>query len=181
MVGRGIAPMAREAILGKNPIKLVHDPVTGHLGQDTGGGDAEAQSIPSHQGGLFHGQSLDGQTVDQGVGRGMSLLLQSLQGPPHGEMGRPEDVEMSDFLRTCLGDCIAHFGILRQPEVKLLPLLVIELLGVIQTLEGKTLRKDHGRGNNRSRQGAPPRLINPSHGVDPPGMKLSFVKKRRAP
>lgn len=102
VVRRGIAPMAGKPILGKFTVEFVHDPIAGDLGQNAGGGNAEAQTIPAHEGSLFHGESLHGESVDQGVSRRMSVFLQSIQGTPHRQMGGSEDIELSDFFCASL-------------------------------------------------------------------------------
>ena len=102
VVRRGIAPMAGKPVLGKFPIEFIHEPVAGDLGQDTGGGNAEAQTIPSHEGSLFHGESFHRESVDQGMSRRMSIVLQSIQGAPHRQMSGSQDVELSDFFCASL-------------------------------------------------------------------------------
>jgi len=181
MVCRGIAAMAGKAVLGKLTINLVHHPIAGHFGKDAGSGDAEAQPIPPHQGSLLHRQSLDGKSIDQRMGRGMTLLLQPLQGTAHGKMCRPKDIELTNFFSTSLRYGVENLNIFCKPHVQLFPLPVIELLGVIQPLQGKPLGQDDGRGHHGAGQGPPPRLIDSRNGTDPAGMKLLFVKKRRAP
>jgi hypothetical protein len=47
MFGRGIAPMAGKSILRIFPVEFVHDPVTGNLGQDAGGRNAQTDTIAS--------------------------------------------------------------------------------------------------------------------------------------
>jgi hypothetical protein len=65
--------------------------------------------------------------------------------------------------------------------VKLLSLLVIELLGVIQSVELKSLGKNHSCCQNRPSQGTTARLIHSCHRGDPPSVQLFLMKERRAP
>ena len=64
---------------------------------------------------------------------------------------------------------------------QLLPLGVVELLGVIQPLKGESLRKDHCGGYHRTGKRPPSGLIDTRHGTDAKGMETFFVIKRRAP
>ena len=89
--------MDGKTVLGKLPVEFLHDPVPGDLGQDAGSGDAETETIPPDERGLFHGEPLGRQAIHQGMGRRMSVFLQSIKGSPHGKMGRPQDVQMTDF------------------------------------------------------------------------------------
>lgn len=115
------------------------------------------------------------------MGWRMSVFLQSLQSPLHGKMGGPENIELSDFFRTSFRNSVENITISGKLPVKPIPLLLIELFGVIQPLQSETFRKDDSRRNDRTRQGSTPRLIDTSHGADASGMKLLLMKKRRAP
>lgn len=111
----------------------------------------------------------------------MSGFLQSIQSSLHGKMGGPQYVELSDFFSTSFRNSVKNLSVFRKSQVKLLTLLVIELLGVIQPIQGEAIRKDDCRRNDRTCQRSPTRLIDPCHGADPSGMKLLLMKKRRAP
>ena len=75
MFSRGIAPMTGKSVLGVFPVQFLHDAVSGHLGQDTGGRYAEADSIATNQGRLLHRQPLDRQAIDEGMGWRMSDFM----------------------------------------------------------------------------------------------------------
>ena len=181
VVGRGIAPMTGKAVLGELPIERVHDPVARHLGQNTGSRNAQADAITPDQGGLPDGESLGWKTVDQGVGRGMSFFPKPCQGALHGKVGGAENVELPDFLGASLGDREEDFRVPGQLLVKLLPLPVVELLGIIQSLELEPLGQDYRGRQHGAGQGASARLIHSRHGPDPPGAQLFLMKERRAP
>ena len=55
---RGIAPMLGKSVLGIFLIEFVHDTVPGDLGQDTGGGNTEADPIPANKCSVLDRESL---------------------------------------------------------------------------------------------------------------------------
>lgn len=57
---------------------------------------------------------------------------------------------------------------------------MVQLFGIIKSLQHESLGQDDSRGDNRTGQRSPTRLINPGDWSDPPGIKLLLVKKRRA-
>ena len=98
MIGRGIAAMDGKPILGKLPVELLHDPVSGHLGQDTGGGNAETEAISPDESSLIHGKPLCRKTIHKSMGWRMSVFYQTFESATHGQMGCPQDIQMTDFL-----------------------------------------------------------------------------------
>jgi|GEM_PF-3488352 len=90
--------MDRKPILGKLPVEFLHDPITGDLGQDTGGGNTQTETISSHERRLFHRETPGRQPIHKGMSWRMSDFLQSIQRPPHGQMGGTQDVQMTNFL-----------------------------------------------------------------------------------
>jgi len=77
MLGGGIAPMTRKAVFGILPVEFVHDSVPGDLGQNTCGGNAQAEPVPSYEGGMFDREPLHGQTIHQSMGTLMSIFMKT--------------------------------------------------------------------------------------------------------
>ena len=65
-------------------------------------------------------------------------------------MGGSQNIELSDFFRASLGNGVENLPVFGKPKVKLLPLPVIELLGVIKPLQGEAIGKDDCRSNDRT-------------------------------
>jgi len=89
--------MSGEAVLGKIPVQLIHDPIARDLGQDAGGGNAEADPVTTDQCCMSDGKSLDWQPIHKSMTALMSALMKASQRARHGKMGCPQDVELSDF------------------------------------------------------------------------------------
>ena len=68
--------MTRKAVLRELPVEFIHDSVAGDLGQNAGGGNTKAQTIPTHQSHLLNGQPLGRQSINEGMGWRMSDFLQ---------------------------------------------------------------------------------------------------------
>jgi hypothetical protein len=98
MIGCGIAAMDGKTILGKLLVEFLHDPVAGHLGQNTGGGNAETKAISPDESSLIHGKALRRESIDEGMGWRRSVFNQTFQRATHGQMGCPQDIQMTDFL-----------------------------------------------------------------------------------
>lgn len=167
MVRRGIAPMTGKAVLGKFPVQLVHDPVARHLGQDTGGSNAQADPVPADQSGLLHRESLGRKPVDQSMSGRRSLLGENFQGPAHGKVGGPEDIEIPDLNGTRLGDGIADVRMPGDHQEEFLALGGRELLGVIHPGQGDSLRQYDGGRNDGAGKRSPASLVDSGHGTDP--------------
>lgn len=92
--------------------------------------------------------------------------VQSLDGAPHGEHGRLEDIEgiNSLFLDHAEAD---GYRVGPDRQVELLASVCAERLGVIHSINCAGRRKDHGGSHNRSGQGPPPGLINTRNEVAP--------------
>ena len=78
MVCRGIAPMTCKAVLREFLIEFIHDPVAGHLGQDAGGRDTEAEPIATDESRLLHRESFGRQSIHEDMGGRMSVFFQSI-------------------------------------------------------------------------------------------------------
>ena len=98
MIGRGIATMDSKTILRELPVEFLHDPVAGHLGQDAGGGNTQAKPISPDESSLIHGKPLCRKTIHKSMGWRMSVFYQTFESATHGQMGCPQDVQMTDFL-----------------------------------------------------------------------------------
>ena len=90
--------MLGESVLWIFPVEFVHDPVPGDLGQDTGGGDTEADPIPANKCRMLNRESLDRQSIHEGMVALMSVFMKPYQGARHGEMRCSQDIQVSDFL-----------------------------------------------------------------------------------
>lgn len=62
-----VAFVLAEAIFGKTRAKVAHNRVAGDLGDDTGGGNAEAEAIAIDNCSLRERKRENGKTVDQDV------------------------------------------------------------------------------------------------------------------
>jgi hypothetical protein len=106
--GSGIAPMTRKSILGVLAIKFIHDSVTGNLGENTGGGDAEADPIPPNKGRMFDGEPLHGETIHKGMDALMSICMKTCYRPRHCKMCCSQNIKLSDFFRSSLSNIKAN-------------------------------------------------------------------------
>jgi len=88
---------------------------------------------------------------------------------------------MSDFFRAYLCNRIENLPVFCKLKIKLLPLLVTQLLGVIQAYQGEALRQDDSGSHHGTGKRAPSRLIDTGYRANPLGMERLFMKKRRAP
>lgn len=93
--------MLRKAELRKLLVEIPHDPVAGHLGNDTGGGNRERKPVSLDDPIMRKGEIFDRQAVDQAMIRHNG---EAFHGPAHCQMGRFEDVDLIDFLTTCGSD-----------------------------------------------------------------------------
>lgn len=134
MIGRGIATMDSKTILRELPVEFLHDPVAGHLGQDTCGGNTQTEAISPDESSLIHGKPLCGESIHQGMSGRMSLFFQSIQGSLHRQMSCPQDIQVTDFLRTGLCNSEADVRIFSDRLKQPLPLRMVEFLGVVQSV-----------------------------------------------
>ena len=155
---RAIAFMRGKSVLGIARVHFQHQAVPRHLGEDTGGCDAEAQGIPAHEGGLWDGKRADLQPIDQHVVRRFGELR---HGAPHGLMGRPQNIQPVNLLgldhRASPVDLHTHGELFK----KRLTLLWRQLFGIIEHLVPEIIRQHHRRRHDRPRQRTAPRFIDP--------------------
>ena len=94
VVRGAVAPVMGKAVTGMATLQLVHDPVARDLGDDAGGGNAEAERVAIDEGRLHNGKTAHGQAVDEHV-----IGLRREQGGRalHGDVRGAEDVDAVDL------------------------------------------------------------------------------------
>lgn len=127
--------MLGETIAGIFLVEFVHDPVPGNLRQDTGGRNAQTYAVSTDERRVLDWKSFHRKAINKNMGAMMTVLKQSGYRAGHGKMSSPQDIQLPDFFRTALGHEEFHGGIPRQPDKKNLPLLVVQFLGIIQSLQ----------------------------------------------
>lgn len=66
--GGAVAFMGGEAVAGVEQIEFEHDVVASDFGDDACGGDGVGEAITFWNGGMWDGQGVDGEAIDEGVG-----------------------------------------------------------------------------------------------------------------
>jgi len=97
-----------ERILRKLRAKVTHHSVPCDLGDNAGGGDAQAEAIAVDDRGLRKWKRNHGQAVDQNVVR---RFHQSLDRHAHGAVARAQNVDPIDLDGINNTDSPSHFGI----------------------------------------------------------------------
>lgn len=92
----------------KLSVYFSHQPITRHLGDDTGCRDGEGESIALDDGLVWEGKVFDRQPIDEAEVR---LQLETLHCPPHGKVGGAQDIEGVDFPATSHGAGPVNGGI----------------------------------------------------------------------
>jgi hypothetical protein len=82
--GCPVSLVLRECVLGILGVESEHEAVSGDLGKNTGGRDAEAQAVAANQGGLGLGEGAHGEPVDEHV---VGFREKLGDGPPHRFVG----------------------------------------------------------------------------------------------
>ena len=143
MGGCRIALVAVEAVLRMTLVQRQAQPVAVHLGQDRGRRNRLNGGIAPDDGFGGHGQCRDAVSVDE---HAMGPQAQALDGPPHREHGRLQDVEAIDLLDARLGNAAAQR--LRADLVEE-PLAGArgELLGIVEAANRLQL-VEHDRGGH---------------------------------
>lgn len=168
MRGDTIALVAGKAILRKAGVEFEHDAVAGDLGDDAGGGDAEAEGVTADNGGVGHGQTGDGQTVHQGVA---GRPAERVQGTGHRQVCGAEDVEAVDFVRPGGGDRPADIRVGGEGGVQAFAAARCEFLGVVESGQGDVVGKDDGGGDDGSGEGPASGFINAGDKKNPAGVQ----------
>lgn len=159
VLGGGIALVAGEAVGGIDPVIGAQQPVAKHLGDDGGGGNRQAASVPLHQRFAVLVQAGNGQTIHQNaVGGG----VERVEGEAHGPVRGPQDIDPVDLLG--LDDADTHGQ--RFPSDPGLGLFAGgggEFLGVGDAGRIEVGRKNDGGGDDRAGEGPAARLVHPRH------------------
>ena len=142
-----VALVLAEAILGKTGAEVTHHSVARDLGDDTGGGDAQADAIALHDGGLGKGEWGNGQAVDEDV---FGRAGQEFDGGAHGFVGSAQDIDLIDLVMIDHADSPRDLLVGNQLCVDLLSQVWRELLGVLEFAVPELLGKNHGRGHDWS-------------------------------
>ena len=96
LVGRGgIAFVGRPVVFGMVFGEPEHVGIAVGLGEDARRRDGEETPVPLDFAGVRNGMGLEPVSVDQQV---LGLLVQSVDGPVHGEVSGLKDVDALDFL-----------------------------------------------------------------------------------
>jgi len=107
VLGGGVAFVAREAVLRVLRIQVRKEPVPGDFGDDGGGGDGSTEAVALDQRCVGHRQTLDRQSIDQGVVR---QGREGGDGLGHGAMGGAQDVQPIDEAGTDDPDAVLARG-----------------------------------------------------------------------
>ena len=170
--------MLAERILRKLRAKVTHHPVARDLGNHAGGSDAQADAITLDDRGLRKRKWDDRQPVDQDV---VGRLDQGFDRQAHGAVARAQNVDSIDLDGIDNTDSPSDFGISGQFAIDFLAYFRRKLFGIIQAAVTEFLRKNHGGGNNRTRQSTAASLIDPSYASDANGTEFFLVTKSAAP
>jgi hypothetical protein len=97
-----------ERILRKLRAKVTHHSIARDLGDDAGGGDAQALAITIDNRGLRKWKRDHRQTIDQNM---IGLVHERCDRKPHGAVARPQNVDSIDLDRIDNADSPSDFGI----------------------------------------------------------------------
>lgn len=104
---RAVALVLAEAILGKAHAEVAHNRVARDLGNDTGGGNGEAEAIAIDDGRLGKGKRKNGQTIDECM---IGLEAERFDGRAHRLVGGAENIDRINLDRIDdsdrPGDCL---------------------------------------------------------------------------
>ncbi|MEY5026608.1 MAG: hypothetical protein RLZZ244_2136 [Verrucomicrobiota bacterium] len=154
--GGAVAFVLSEGVLGIGGVQFLHSIIARDLGEDACGGDAEAEGVPTDEGGLGDGEGVDGKSVDEGVVGGGG---EAEDGAAHALVGGAEDVEAVDFLGVDFDDAGEDLGEGAEFCEDFLPGFRGELFGVGEFGVGEILGEDHRGDKKRAGEGAPSGLI----------------------
>lgn len=167
-----IAFMLGKSVLGMARVHFHHDSVAGHLGNDTGRGDAETQGVATDQGGLDNRERMDGQAVNEDVVRNGSQRGDSAA---HGLVRGAQDIDPVDLFHFNRGDRPLHPGVGHEIGVDPFALQLRELLGVVERFVPKTFRQNNRCGDDGTGEWAATRFINPCDEDEAAGAQGALV------
>ena len=169
VLGRGVALVRGEAVLGVEEVEVAHEGVAVNFGDDGGGGDGEAEGVAVEEAGLGAGMGQLVQVyvhgVDEQVVGGDG---EALDGEEHGEAGGLVDVDAVDGLGIDFGDGDRD-GELADLAVEELSLLAGELLGVLEAEAGEgggAGGEDDGGGDNGAEESPAADFVDSGDGAE---------------
>ena len=154
--------MERDAIAGIEPVEFDHGEVAVDLGDDAGGHDRGAAAIAFddgqlRQGRLGHVEGVDQEVLDGQAQRAHRPLHRPLPGAGHPDLVELVGVDLADRGRH---------GPPPDQAVELHPLIVLELLGVVEPRQPLADLEHHGAGYDRTGQGSQADLIDACHDLE---------------
>lgn len=93
---RAVALVLAEAILGKAGAEVAHDRVAGDFGNDTGGGNGEAEAIAVDDGRLGKGKRKNGKAIDEHM---VGLKAERFDGGAHRLVSGAENIDRINLQR----------------------------------------------------------------------------------
>lgn len=152
-----------EAILRKGGAEVAHNFIARDLGDDAGGGDAEAEAIAVNDGGLREGERGDGPAVDERV---LGRWQERAQGEAHGFVGGAKDVDGVDLDGIDDADGPHDGGVGDEFAVNFLTPLGQKLLGIVQPSMPEFFRQDNGSGHDGTGERAATGFIDTGYAGD---------------
>ena len=138
VLSRGVAFVVGEAVARVLLIQIPHHSISGHFSEHAGGGNRVAFAIALDQSRLGVGQPFDPQSIDKDMlGPGFQLIQSDIHRSP----GGLANIDSIDRLDIDDGDRIADFRVSRNPAIKLLALLDVQLLRIVQRAARRGLRR----------------------------------------
>lgn len=178
VLGRAVSFVTGESIVWVLPVEVLHELVAGDLGEDTGGGDAEAEGVAVDDGGVGETEVRDRQAIDED---GVGGRVQSQEGFPHGAVRGLQDVQGVDRLDVDGVEAIAEARQGAKRGVEAPALRGGELLRVRQSLERRRqsladqFNRKHDRGgDDRSCERTPAGFVDARDVLGAPACALTF-------
>src|SRR5256885_8562554 len=157
-----IALVVGEPIPGVLAVELRHQAIAVHLGDDARGADGDALRIALDDGLLRHGESVELAGIDQEM---LRLWDEGEHGALEREQPGPVDVDGIDLLH--LGASDSHRERAGADlRLECVALLRCEQLGVVDALDARARRQDHGGPDHRAREGCHPHFVAACHQRD---------------
>ena len=164
--------MDGEAVLRILRVELLHQPVARDLRENGRCGNGGRQTVSFDDGPHRKPEVLRAVAVDEGKVRLDGELVQRAL---HGKKRRLQNVDFVNLLLRRHRNAIAH-GTLRDHIVKLAPLFVGQLFGVVESVDDETLRQNHRRGAHRSGKRTAPSLVHTADGLEAFRKRIVFIQ-----
>ena len=179
MFGGAVALVAGEPVAGVDKVELAQQRVPRGLGEDRRGGDRARERVAVHEVALRQRQVDGGGVDEQEVGRDG----EGLDGAPHGEPRGLQEIDPVDLGDRRRGDGPGE-GAFADQAGELLAAGFVELLGIVQAVDGPVGIEDHRAGEDGAEQAAAPGLIDSGDkpvAVEPGGVFVGEGAQVRGP